>query len=84
MRTWRVGTISMGLSLILLGGIIFYSTMVEQISAYQLLLSWWPVILIVLGVEMLIYFALNKKEEGRIKYDFLSVFFLSGFLERSR
>jgi hypothetical protein len=64
----------MGASFILLGIILFMSQW-RGIEVYTLLLSWWPFILIVLGVEMLVYLGLAK-EEGRIKYDFLSIFFV--------
>ena len=74
MRVWRVGTISMGASFILLGIVLFLSQW-RGGEVYSLFLSWWPFILIVLGIEMLVYLGLAK-EEGRIKYDFLSIFFV--------
>ncbi|MEH7223348.1 exosporium protein E [Bacillus sp. JJ1566] len=75
MRKWRVGSISMGLSLILLGVLLF----VSQIKGMQMiepLLVWWPIILIVLGIEIVVYLFLSKQENPIVKYDFLSIIFV--------
>lgn len=75
MRTWRVGTFSMGASLLLLGIFLLLS----QILGYKLLhvlASWWPVILVVLGAEILIFLLVSKQEKPLLKYDFLSIFFV--------
>ncbi|GGD26437.1 LiaF transmembrane domain-containing protein [Pontibacillus salipaludis] len=75
MRKWRVGTVSMGLSLIFLGVLL----MVGQFTDWDpvtLTMSWWPFILIVLGIEVLVYIALSKKEKPIVQYDFLSIFFI--------
>ncbi|KAB2331169.1 hypothetical protein F7731_19025 [Cytobacillus depressus] len=75
MRTWRVGTFSMGASLLLLGIFLLFS----QFFGYQLLtimMSWWPAILIVLGIEILVFIFLSKEERPFLKYDFLSIFFV--------
>ncbi len=75
MRTWRVGSVSMGLSLVLLGIFLF----VSQMTGTQLvepLLLWWPLILVVLGIEIIVYSFLSKKEDPIVKYDFLSILFV--------
>ncbi len=75
MRKWRVGSISMGISLILLGILLF----VSQIMGMQMiepLLVWWPIILIVLGIEIVVYLVLSKQEDPIVKYDFLSILFV--------
>ncbi|MFT4414618.1 hypothetical protein ACLM5H_12235 [Fredinandcohnia humi] len=75
MRKWRVGSVSMGLSLILLGVLLF----VSQLSGTQMiepLLVWWPLILIVLGIEIVVYLFLSKQEQPIVKYDFLSILFV--------
>jgi len=75
MRKWRVGTVSMGISLIMLGIML----MVSQISGWDVMnlaLSWWPAILIVLGIEILLYLFFSKQEKPRIQYDFLSIMFI--------
>lgn len=40
------------------------------------MMSWWPVILIVLGLEILIFLFLSRQEKPFLKYDFLSIFFV--------
>jgi hypothetical protein len=75
MRTWRVGTISMGASLLFLGVFLLLS----QFAGWDLtrvMISWWPIILIVLGIEILVYLFLAKSEKPILKYDFLSIFFV--------
>src|SRR5690625_7952784 len=78
MRTWRVGSISMGVSLLLLGVLLLLSQFF-QVKVTTIFLTWWPVILIVLGLELLVYLFLSKQENPVIKYDFLSVVFV-GFI----
>lgn len=40
------------------------------------LLVWWPLILIVLGIEIVLYLILSKQENPIVKYDILSIFFV--------
>lgn len=75
MRKWRVGTISMGLSLVLLGVLLFISQF-SDIKMVKPLLVWWPLILVVLGIEILLYLFLSKQENPIVKYDFLSILFV--------
>lgn len=75
MRTWRVGTVSMGASLLLLGVILFLSKFLGM-ELVQVMTAWWPVLLIVLGIEILLYLYLSRQEKPVIKYDFLSIFFV--------
>jgi hypothetical protein len=75
MRIWRVGTFSMGASLLFLGLILLFSQ-VLNLKLHKVLTSWWPIILVVLGVEILVYLVLSKQEKPFLKYDFLSIFFV--------
>jgi hypothetical protein len=75
MRIWRVGTFSMGFSLLFLGLILLFSQVLE-LKLYQVMISWWPIILVVLGIEILVYLVLSKQEKPFLKYDFLSIFFV--------
>ncbi|WP_078550221.1 hypothetical protein [Litchfieldia alkalitelluris] len=75
MRKWRVGTVSMGLSLVLLGVFLVISQFSGN-EAFQPLLVWWPAILVVLGIEILLYLFISKQENPIIKYDFLSILFV--------
>ncbi|MCR8849847.1 hypothetical protein NQ095_15620 [Rossellomorea sp. SC111] len=76
MRTWRVGSISMGASLLFLGIFLLFSQLLKWDSAY-VLAGWWPVLLIVLGAEILVYLYLSKQEKPMLKYDFLSILFVA-------
>ncbi|THE12183.1 hypothetical protein E1I69_11725 [Bacillus timonensis] len=75
MRKWRVGSVSMGLSLILLGVLLFVSQ-IKGMPMMEPLLVWWPIILIVLGIEIVVYLFLSKQENPILKYDFLSIIFV--------
>ncbi|MGE7767623.1 LiaF transmembrane domain-containing protein [Peribacillus sp. NPDC096540] len=75
MRTWRVGTISMGVSLVGLGMILLISQ-ITNMNMTTILLSWWPLLFIILGVEILFYIYFSRKESSFVKYDILSVFFV--------
>ncbi|MBD8069632.1 hypothetical protein [Bacillus sp. PS06] len=75
MRKWRVGTVSMGLSLILLGVILSISQ-VKGTGAFVPLVMWWPAILVVLGIEILLFLFFSKQENPIIKYDILSILFV--------
>lgn len=79
MRTWRVGTVSMGLTLIWLG-LLLLTGQLQGLGAFDALMDWWPIVLILLGAEVLLYLYFSRrKERNMIQYDFLSVIFV-GFL----
>ncbi|RAS97965.1 exosporium protein E, partial [Bacillus cereus] len=75
MRTWRVGTFSMGLSIIALGCFLLFSV-IKGTEVLDSLTAWWPVLLIILGLEILLYLLFSKKEQPFIKYDIFSIFFI--------
>ncbi|WP_062352773.1 LiaI-LiaF-like domain-containing protein [Bacillus kwashiorkori] len=75
MRSWRVGTYSMGAALISLGLFLFAAQFLK-INLSAVMKAWWPVILIILGIELLVFLQMNKKENPPVKYDFLSIIFV--------
>lgn len=75
MRTWRVGTFSMGASLIFLGLFLFLSRFLG-FDLVHVMTAWWPVLLIVLGVEILLYLFFSRQEKPILKYDFVSILFV--------
>jgi hypothetical protein len=77
-RTWRVGTVSMGAALVLLGVLLLLSR-VLAFEIYTIMLSWWPAILIVLGIEIIVFLFINGKEKAVVKYDVFSIIFI-GFI----
>ncbi|WP_340083961.1 hypothetical protein MHB50_13990 [Siminovitchia sp. FSL H7-0308] len=75
MRMWRVGSFSMGAALLLLG-LFLLLTQVFQWDPGYVLLSWWPTLLIILGLEILLYLRIAKKENAAVQYDFISIIFI--------
>ncbi|WP_051620854.1 LiaF transmembrane domain-containing protein [Paenibacillus sp. UNC451MF] len=75
MKKWRVGTLSMGLTLILLGVILFMSQW-QGIQAFDAFIAWWPIIFVLLGLEIIIYLLFSRKENSILQYDFMSLFFV--------
>lgn len=75
MRTWRVGTISMGISLVGLGLVLLVSQIADM-NLTTILLSWWPLLFIILGAEILLYIYFSRKESSFVKYDILSILFV--------
>ncbi|RHW43509.1 hypothetical protein D1B31_02295 [Neobacillus notoginsengisoli] len=73
MRTWRVGTFTMGAALLFLGVLLLISQFADY-SLYTVMLSWWPALLIILGIEILLFLFVQKKENAFLKYDLLSIF----------
>lgn len=76
-RRWRVGTLSMGLSLLLLGALTMLSQW-KGADVFVTTLAWWPLIFILLGLEIVIY-TLWFRGKGIMHYDVVSVLFV-GFL----
>ncbi|ULL19523.1 hypothetical protein DVH26_37000 [Paenibacillus sp. H1-7] len=75
MKKWRVGTLSMGLSLIVLGVILFMSQW-NGLQAYDAFITWWPLIFVMLGLEIIVYLLFSKKENTVLHYDMMSLFFV--------
>ncbi|HOB81692.1 MAG TPA: hypothetical protein PLJ33_05805 [Peptococcaceae bacterium] len=75
MKQRRVGTLSMGLLLIIAGAMLVYAQINAQ-NALELVLTWWPIILFMLGLEVLWAYYSAKDEKPKIKYDLLSIFII--------
>lgn len=76
MKNKRVGTITMALCLIALGILIFVSQ-ISGVSALNISLKIWPLMLISLGLEILYYRFVFKDEDLDIKYDIFSIFLIT-------
>lgn len=72
MRKWRVGTVSMALLLIAFG-VSLLLAQVLNLFTFEQVIKWWPVVLIVLGIEILVFVYSSGKEEPKIKFDFGSI-----------
>ncbi len=66
----RVGTLTAGVSMVLFGALFLLRLFVPVITI-RLIASLWPLVLVFLGVEVLIAYAMNK--EGQMRYDAGSV-----------
>lgn len=74
-REWRVGTLSMGILLIALGCTLFISQF-KGWSSLQIIFKLWPIVLIMLGCEILGYLFFSRKETSIVKYDGFSIFII--------
>lgn len=66
MRTHKVGTLTLGLMLILFG-VLFLVHLFGGVLSYRLIFNLWPVIFISLGVEVLL--SLIPKTAGKFTLD---------------
>ncbi|MCR2805289.1 hypothetical protein [Paenibacillus soyae] len=74
-RAWRVGSLSMGITLMLIGT-AFAVSLWQDTEAYEMLMWVAPVVFILLGAELLIYLGVAGKQDTLVRYDWLSVFFV--------
>jgi len=72
MRQWRVGTLSMGLLLVFTGVGLLLGQF-NKMAVVDLSLKWWPLLFILLGIEVLLQNHFNKDENRKIKYDIFSI-----------
>ncbi|MGO4369942.1 hypothetical protein [Paenibacillus sp. 2TAB19] len=74
-RTWRVGSLSMGVTLMLIGAALAASLW-QNIQAYEMLLWVAPIVFILLGLELLLYLKFSGSDRAIVRYDWVSVFFV--------
>lgn len=72
MRQWRVGTFSMGLSLVFLGVFLLLTEFFDW-EIVTVLKVWWPIILVILGMEILLYLFSAKQEKPYLSFDLFSI-----------
>lgn len=73
MRQRRIGTITLGVSLVLFG-ILFMIRIFGGVLNYTLIFHLWPLILVALGMEILYYSCLAPEKAGA--YDFAAIIIL--------
>ena len=71
-RTHRVGTVTFGLVLIVMGALFLRSARLPVLD-YELIFRLWPLIFISLGTEILIS---SRRAQDRLVYDGAAVFLL--------
>lgn len=69
----RVGTFTTGIVLVLVGSIFLLRLIYPNIK-YSVVASLWPLVLILLGIEIIIAYVINKEEI--VKYDFGAIVIL--------
>lgn len=75
MRKWKVGTISMGILLIVVG-IILIVSQIKGINGAAMIMKWWPLVLITLGFEILLSVYYFKDKEAAFVIDGFSIFII--------
>jgi hypothetical protein len=75
MKSWRVGSFSMGAALIFLG-VFLLLTQVFHWNTATILVAWWPLLLIILGIEVLLSLYFSKQDKPIVKYDIISILFI--------
>ncbi|MBC8079925.1 MAG: hypothetical protein H7X86_06245 [Gorillibacterium sp.] len=75
MRKWRVGTLSMSVTLIALGiGLLIRLGKGSETTLF--FLDWWPLVFILLGGELLLQLILSGQKDSPIRYDVFSILFV--------
>ena len=72
MKVKRVGTVTFGLSLISIGALFIVNIFVSSFSVWEAL-KFWPVILVMLGIEILVSLALGNRKNTQLKFDWVSM-----------
>lgn len=75
MRKRRVGTLSMGVLLVGSGIFLLYAQIYKN-NALDIVANWWPIILFMLGIEVLWYSFSSKEDNAKLKYDIFSIFII--------
>lgn len=73
MKTRKVGTVTLGITLISFG-LLFVIHLFTDMISYGFVIKLWPFIFISLGVEILIYHFICKEET--YQYDFAAIFII--------
>ncbi|WP_251862063.1 DUF5668 domain-containing protein [Clostridium sp. Marseille-Q2269] len=66
----RVGTLTAGIVLVISGIMFLLRSVINNIDI-SLIVSFWPMVLVLLGIEILTAYIINKEE--KMKYDFGAV-----------
>lgn len=72
-RKRKIGTFSTGVVFVFFGVLFLISIFMKDLD-YTMIFSFWPIVLILLGVELILSFVLTKEES--LSYDKGAVFLL--------
>ncbi len=62
----RVGTLTAGITLVVFG-LLYLGRSIFTMLDYTFIMSLWPLVLLFLGVELIVAYAVNKEE--KLQYD---------------
>lgn len=71
-NTRRIGSITLGITLVLCGAVYLMQMIIPGLN-YFVILRFWPVVLIILGIEILIENNRSKSTDVHFIYDFASI-----------
>lgn len=75
MQGRRVGTLTLGIILIIIG-IAYLLSNIYNLEISVQILKWWPITFIMIGIEVLIYNHKALKENCSIRFDGISLFLI--------
>lgn len=73
MRQWKVGSLTLGLALIFIGTIFIIGNIVDM-TLLGKLIKFWPIVFILLGVEILVSSYFAQKNNEKLKLGGVSIF----------
>lgn len=75
LRTRRVGSVTFGLTLILFGALFLLHIVVPWLH-YEFIFQFWPVVFVLLGIEILVENHRSSAENCKFIYDFPAILML--------
>ncbi|MDE6603838.1 MAG: DUF5668 domain-containing protein [Lachnospiraceae bacterium] len=75
LRTRRVGSVTFGLTLILFGVLFLIHTVMPSLH-YEMIFQFWPVVFVLLGIEILVENHKSNTDQCKFVYDFPAVLML--------
>lgn len=75
LRTRRVGSVTFGLTLILFGVLFLVHIVVPSLN-YEMIFSFWPVVFVLLGIEILVENYRSNTTQYKFIYDFPAILML--------
>lgn len=76
MRSWRAGSLTLGIVLMVFGITLVISNVSGAFTIFEVAL-WWPVVLILLGCEVLAALRFSDEKPPKVKFDGGSIFLMT-------
>ena len=78
-RVRRIGSVTLGITLICYG-ILFLIRIFVPVLPYRIIFQCWPVVFILLGVEILLENHKGRTEDKKVVYDFAAIFMMAAMM----